>query len=175
MTRNGSIWMLTAALAFSSLATPARAQQVSEARIRELIKQAQDPASRLQVPSLPSPGGTADNRPVVALTLDDAVKFALDRNLDIAVQRLNPEINDIAYASIKSVYHPSLTSLLSTQSTTNASTTTDVLRTWGCEHSVPDGNGWRGRAPTRVVLRHYATWRGHRLRNRVPDLSWWSL
>ena len=30
------------------------------------------------------------------LTLDDAVKFALDRNLDIAVQRLNPEINDIA-------------------------------------------------------------------------------
>jgi outer membrane protein TolC len=116
--------MLTAALAFSSLATPARAQQVSEARIRELIKQAQDPASRLQVPSLPSPGGTADNRPVVALTLDDAVKFALDRNLDIAVQRLNPEINDIAYASIKSVYHPNLTSLLSTQSTTNASTST---------------------------------------------------
>ena len=39
--------------------------------------------------------------------LDDAVKFALDRNLDIAVQRLNPEINDIAYASIKSIYHPS--------------------------------------------------------------------
>jgi outer membrane protein TolC len=124
MTRNGSIWMLTAALAFAGLATPARAQQVSEARIRELIKQAQDPASRLQVPSMPSPGGTADNRPVVALTLDDAVKFALDRNLDIAVQRLNPEINDIAYASIKSVYHPSLTSLISTASTTNPSTST---------------------------------------------------
>jgi outer membrane protein len=124
MTRNRSIWMLTAALAFSSLATPARAQQVSDARIRELIKQAQDPASRLQVPSTPTPGGPADSRPVVALTLDDAVKFALDRNLDIAVQRLNPEINDIAYASIKSVYHPSLTSLLSTQSTTNPSTST---------------------------------------------------
>jgi outer membrane protein TolC len=73
---------------------------------------------------MPSPGGTADNRAVVALTLDDAVKYALDRNLDIAVQRLNPEINDIAYASIKSVYHPTATSLLSTQSTTNASTTT---------------------------------------------------
>ena len=124
MTRNGSIGLLTAALAFSSLATPARAQQVSEARIRELIKQAQDPASRLQVPATPSPGGTADNRPVVALSLDDAVKFALDRNLDIAVQRLNPEINDIAYASIKSVYHPAVTSQLSTQSMTNASTTT---------------------------------------------------
>ena len=40
MTRNGSIWMLTAALALSGVATPARAQQISEARIRELIKQA---------------------------------------------------------------------------------------------------------------------------------------
>jgi outer membrane protein len=122
MTRNGSIWMLTAALVCSGFATSARAQ-VSEARIRELIKQAQDPASRLQVP-MPSQGGPGDNRPVVALTLDDAVKFALDRNLDIAVQRLNPEINDIAYASIKSIYHPSLTSLISTQSTTNASVST---------------------------------------------------
>ena len=41
-----------------------------------------------------------DTRPVVHLSLDDAVKAALDRNLDIAVQRLNPEITDIAYASI---------------------------------------------------------------------------
>ena len=46
------------------------------------------------------------------LTLDEAVKFALERNLDIAVQRLNPEINDIAIASISSVYHPSLTSIV---------------------------------------------------------------
>src|SRR3954471_21914800 len=123
MTRKGSIWMLTSVLALSSLASPARAQ-VSEARIRELIKQASDPNSRLQVPATAQPGTFADNRPVVNLTLDDAVKFALERNLDIAVQRLNPEINDIAYASIKSVYHPNLTSLISTQSTTAASTST---------------------------------------------------
>jgi outer membrane protein len=123
MTRNGSIWMLTAALAFSGLAAPARAQ-VSEARIRELIKQAADPNSRLQTPASVQPGTTTDTRPVVGITLDDAVRFALERNLDIAVQRLNPEINDIAYASIKSVYHPSLTSVVSTQSTTNPSTST---------------------------------------------------
>ena len=124
MTGNGSIWMLTAALVLSGLATPARAQQVSEARIRELITQAADPNSRLRTPATLQPGTTPDNRPAVAITLDDAVKFALERNLDIAVQRLNPEINDIAYASIKSVYHPNLTSLISTQSTTNASTST---------------------------------------------------
>ena len=124
MTRNGSIWMLTAALACSGLAVPARAQQVSEARIRELIKQAADPNSRLQTPASVQPGSTGDTRPVVGLTLDDAVKFALERNLDIAVQRLNPEINDIAYASIKSIYHPALTSTLSTQSQTTPSTST---------------------------------------------------
>ena len=123
MTRNGSILMLTAALALSGLATPARAQ-VSDARIRELITQAADPAGRLRTPATAQPGSTPDNRPVVAITLEDAVKFALERNLDIAVQRLNPEINDIAYASIKSVYHPNLTSTLSTQSTTTPSTST---------------------------------------------------
>jgi len=124
MTRNGSIWILTAVLGLAGLAAPARAQSVSEARIRELIKQAADPNSRLQIPATATPGTSQDSRPVVALTLDDAVKFALERNLDIAVQRLNPEINDIAYASIKSIYHPNLTSLLSTATTTNPATQT---------------------------------------------------
>src|SRR5258708_39294293 len=65
-----------------------------------------------------------DNRPVVRLTLEDSVKLALDRNLDIAVQRLNPEINDIAVASIKAAYHPALTSTLATQSTTTPANST---------------------------------------------------
>src|SRR3954453_4790754 len=125
MTRNGTIWTAAAlfASALAGVAAPARAQ-VSDERIRELIKQATDPSMRLQTPATAQPAATGDNRPVVSLTLEDAVRFALDRNLDIAVQRLNPEINDIAYASIKSVYHPNLTSLLSTQSTTNAATST---------------------------------------------------
>jgi outer membrane protein len=122
MTRKGSLWTLTAAIALSGFASSAYAQ-VSESRIRELIKQAADPNSRLQTPATVPPAN-GDTRQVVPLSLDDAVKFALDRNLDIAVQRLNPEINDIAYASLKSVYHPSLTSLLSTASTTNPSTST---------------------------------------------------
>lgn len=125
MTRNVTRWMVAAALALTAAATtPAAAQQISEARIHELIKQATDPASRLQDPATVQPSTAADRRQVVALTLDDAVKFALDRNLDIAVQRLNPEINDIAYASIKSVYHPALTSVIGTQSNTNPATST---------------------------------------------------
>ena len=103
MTRNGSIWILTAALALSGLATPARAQQVSDARLRELITQAADRAAtgNLATDSQPPTTSAAGQRPIVRLTLDDAVKFALDRNLDIAVQRLNPEINDLAVARIR--------------------------------------------------------------------------
>ncbi len=152
MTRNGFIWMLTAALACA--AAPARAQQVSEARIHELIKQAADRVAHGEVDGqqAAAPGQT---RPKVPLTLDDAVKFALDRNLDIAVQRLNPEINDIAIASIRSVYHPSLTSTINSQSTTTPSTSTlsggasggDAivagLRTYngGIAQSIPWGGG----------------------------------
>ncbi len=126
MTRNGLIWMLTAALVLSGLVTPARAQQVSDARLRELITQAADRAAtgNLATDSQPPTTSAAGQRPIVRLTLDDAVKFALDRNLDIAVQRLNPEINDLAVARIRAVYHPSLTSTLATQSTSTPATST---------------------------------------------------
>jgi len=125
MTRHPFSWTAAAAaaLALSTAAAPALAQ-VSDARIRELIKQATDPSSRLQTPATAQPAATGDTRQAVPLTLDDAVKFALDRNLDIAVQRLNPEINDITYASVRSIYNPALTSTISTQSTTNPATST---------------------------------------------------
>jgi len=112
MIRNGSIRLLTAALAFSGLATSARAQQVSDTRIRELIKQAAaGVATNTQAQAMtPAPG---DTRTAIDLTLDEAVKLALDRNLDIAVQRLNPEISEIGVARIRSIYHPSLTSTIS--------------------------------------------------------------
>ena len=126
MTPNRTILTLIAALAFAGAATSVHAQQISEARIHELIKQAADRAVRADVVvDAQQPAATAaQNRPVIHLALEDAVKFALDRNLDIAVQRLNPEINDIAYASIRTVYHPNLTSTVGAQSTKNPSTTT---------------------------------------------------
>src|SRR5450759_679962 len=127
MTRNGSKWMMMCAAfvaVFGVLETPAAAQRITEARIQELISEAArqvgTPQQPTQVPA-PSAGAT---RPVVRLTLDEAVKAALDHNLDIAVQRLNPEVNDIAYASLRAIYRPSLTSTLSTQSTTTPSNST---------------------------------------------------
>jgi outer membrane protein len=114
--------VLTAALAFLA-AGNIYAQQISDTRIRELIKEAVHQTARTPGGDV-QPPAAGESRPVVHLTLDDAVKFALDRNLDISVQRLNPQINDIGYASIRSIYRPSLTSTLAAQSNTNPSTTT---------------------------------------------------
>src|SRR5207245_10320951 len=95
-----------------------------------------------------APGAT---RPTVQLTLDDAVRLALDRNLDIAVQRLNPEINDIAIASIRSIYHPAVTSTISTASLSQLPTSqliggTNVIQqtqtvNGGIAQSIPWGGG----------------------------------
>jgi outer membrane protein len=140
MTRNRSIWMVTGVAAFAFAVVPVRAQ-VSDVRLRELIKQAAEQVANGQTTA--PPGGVTqtqtvsaagDTRPVVHLTLDEAVKAALDRNLDIAVQRLNPEINDIAYASIAAVYHPSLTSLIGPQSTAVLPTSQTLVASDG---SVP--------------------------------------
>ena len=132
MRANGSKWMLTCAAAAMVAAATGRAaaQQLGEARIQELIRQAaaRVAAGQTGAPSAAqaAPPRTAQGeaRPVVRITLDEAAKFALDHNLDIAVQRLNPEISDISYASLRSVYSPAVTSQLATQSQTNASTST---------------------------------------------------
>ncbi|OLC52304.1 MAG: hypothetical protein AUH43_00440 [Acidobacteria bacterium 13_1_40CM_65_14] len=157
MTRNRTILTLTAALAFAGVSIGAHAQQISEARIHELIKQAADRVAKgdaIVDPQQTAAATSGQNRPVVHLPLEDAVKFALDRNLDIAVQRMNPEINDIAYASVRSIYHPSLTSTVSQAannglpqsqlqlSTGGQGTNTNMLQyNGGIAQSIPWGGG----------------------------------
>ncbi len=105
---------------------PARAQQVTDAHVQELIRAAAERVgAQTGAPSGASAGvGAADARPTVPLTLDDAVKLALERNLDIAVQRLNPATFDYSVANIRAGYRPSLTSQISHLSNTNPSTQT---------------------------------------------------
>jgi len=117
-----------AAVALSGARIAAQ-QRTSEVRIQELIREAAQIAASGQTatPTTAQQGGrTAAPAagPRVSLTLEDAVKLALERNLDIAVQRLNPEISDLAMATVRSAYLPTLTSQLSTQSQDNASTNT---------------------------------------------------
>jgi len=112
----------------SGAASPVGAQTLTETRVQELIHAAADRAG-INVQTLASSAGqrgaeTNDQRPHVQLTLDDAVKLALDRNLDIAVQRLNPQTFDFSLAGLQATYHPSLTSTVSQLSSTNPSTQT---------------------------------------------------
>jgi hypothetical protein len=60
----------------------------------------------------------------VSLTLEDAVKRALENNLDIAVQRINQQTYDVDIANVRSVYSPTFSSVVSSQSSKNASTST---------------------------------------------------
>src|SRR5215470_5748037 len=115
-----------AALTFSS--TPAFAQQrVSDAHVQELIREAAKLAASGQTstPTTAQQGGQTTAPAAgakVSLTIEDAVKLALDKNLDIVVQRLNPEINDLSISTARAAFFPSLTSTVLTQGTTTPST-----------------------------------------------------
>ena len=85
----------------------------------ELNQAAQTPAP--PPPSQPIPGQTG---PRVPLTIDEAIKLALDHNLDISVQRYNQQTFDATLAGLRAVYSPTLTSTVSTQSTRTTSTDT---------------------------------------------------
>ena len=75
----------------------------------------------------------APARPVVDLTIEDAVKRALERNLDIAVERLNPQTFDLSLAALEATYRTTFTSTLAyrdaNQFTTSQTAGADILNT----------------------------------------------
>jgi outer membrane protein len=70
--------------------------------------------------------GSADAQepPNKTLTLDDAVSLALERNLDIKVEKLSPRLFDYSLAELRATYEPIVTSQVGTQSTVTPSTST---------------------------------------------------
>jgi outer membrane protein TolC len=158
MTAKGFARLTTFAIALG-LASTASAQNITEEHIQELIREAAARAGVTQtattrdVPAAASAAAQGD-RTVVQLTLDDAIKLALDRNLDISVQRLNPQTFDFSLASLYAVYRPTITSTVSRQSATNVSNSTvqgaaagvgitNVTTTYngGLQQNVPWGGG----------------------------------
>ena len=59
-----------------------------------------------------------------SLSLDEAVRLALERNLDIRVERITPRLFDFSLAGLKATYEPIFTSQIGTQSTVTPSTST---------------------------------------------------
>ncbi len=96
---------LTTSLSFAQTAE-------DERRLREIARTAAQnfAAARLEADQTrptapPPPAGT-----VVELALDDATARALERNLDIAVERLNPQTFDFSLAALDANYRPTLNS-----------------------------------------------------------------
>jgi outer membrane protein TolC len=60
--------------------------------------------------------------PVRRLSIDDAVATALEQNLDLQVQRINPQLQDLSVAQFKAVYTPNFVSTVNTSDSTQQST-----------------------------------------------------
>src|SRR5262245_43564666 len=60
--------------------------------------------------------------PVRRLTMDEAVKLALEQNLGIKIQRMDPQIQDLSVATARSAWAPNLTTQFNRNSATTQST-----------------------------------------------------
>ncbi|HEY7056729.1 MAG TPA: TolC family protein, partial [Vicinamibacterales bacterium] len=80
------------------------------AHVRELIQQAQQQLQPVVEPAPRAPFVTPGPR--VDLSLQDASQRATERNLDIAVARINPRLDDFSISALEAVYRPNLTSQL---------------------------------------------------------------
>jgi outer membrane protein TolC len=113
------------------------------------LARAQEP-----IPS-PSPRPAAlaspapDDRPVLELSLDDAVKRTLENNADIAVEKFNPEASDYNVRQLKGYYEPYLISTIGQRSNTSpasnafagaaAPNTRTLTYNFGATQSLPTG------------------------------------
>ena len=54
----------------------------------------------------PAAQPAASQEPVRRISIDDAVALALENNLDLQVERLNPQIQDLSVAQVRTGYAP---------------------------------------------------------------------
>jgi len=79
-------------------------------------------AAAAQTATQTSPAATQPAGPVRRLTMDEAVKLALEQNLGIRIQRIDPQIQDVGILQAKSFWAPSLTTGFQRQSQTQQPT-----------------------------------------------------
>jgi outer membrane protein TolC len=89
------------------ISTAASAQSGSEeARTEDLVRQALDRYATGLEKARQRTAQDAAGGPAVPLTLEDAVRRAIENNLDISVERLNPQTFDFTLASLRANYKP---------------------------------------------------------------------
>lgn len=112
--------VLAAALAWCAAQTAAAqstpgAEQSQDALVREALARYQaglDAIRGGQTPAGAADPPAQDVRPIRELRLSEVVELALEKNLDITVERLNPQAVDLQIAGIRNTYLPVLTSTL---------------------------------------------------------------
>jgi outer membrane protein len=92
------------------------------------------PARPLQAPALP-PSPVADGTPI---SMDEAVKMALENNLGIQQERINPQIQTMGIARAKGAFAPELFSTINRRSST--APPTDFLSTGAANAPVTASN-----------------------------------
>lgn len=144
-------------LALAASAPPAGAQSASAADRQRLDELAREAAREFAAAASTAPDQTRPSAPApppgtpVDLTLDEATARALERNLDIAVERLNPQTFDLNIARLRAGYRPTATSTIGQlsriqppTSTLNGGTVVDNTTTTynsGLQQLVPWGGG----------------------------------
>jgi outer membrane protein TolC len=108
------------------------AKSSTDHRIDEIVRQAAERfAAGGDIPAATAQAGAPFN-----VSLDDAVRLALEHNLDIQVERLNPQTFDFALAALESTYQPNFT----TAFTNNSQVTLSNSQLTTSAASVDTGN-----------------------------------
>src|SRR5918993_5775364 len=76
------------------------------------------PVHAQTTPAMPA----ASQDPLRRMSIDDAVATALEQNLDLQVQRINPQLQDLTTAQFRAAYTPNFVSTVSTGDQTRQST-----------------------------------------------------
>ena len=114
-----------------------------------------------------SPAGAQDAQGTVRkLTIDEAVKLAVEQNLGIQIERINPQIQDVAVAQARSYWVPTLSSTLQNYSQDSPATSflsggekttnTQFSTQFGMNQILPTGTsyslGWNSARQTSTNL-----------------------
>ncbi len=136
-------------------AFPAAAQDANIQHVRDLIAtvQAQNGAAPQTPATAQAPGAPFTTPgPRVDLPIEDAVARAMERNIDISVARITPQLQDFTLAGLEANYRVNLTSTVSNNKATDlprvttqgiSAPTTSVREAWsaGIAQNVWKGGG----------------------------------
>jgi outer membrane protein len=110
--RSTRVLALLACLTWSSTAAAqVAAPHTQDALVREALARYQEGLDALGSGGTPAqPDALQPGRIVRELRMSDVVQLALEKNLDISVERLNPQSVDLQLAAIRNTYRPVATS-----------------------------------------------------------------